>query len=83
MQQTNLTEESALAWIAALFHEAPERLKPETIREDIEEWDSLGVLTLLASLDSDHNIILNDEEVQGIRCVGDVLDILRRHGKLA
>lgn len=83
MPQATLTEQSALEWIGALFHEAPERLTPQTARAEIAEWDSLGVLTLLASLDSDYEIVLSDDEVQGIRCVGDVLDLLRRRGKLA
>ncbi|MFN0171027.1 MAG: acyl carrier protein [Bryobacteraceae bacterium] len=77
-----VTQEEALAWVAAMFAEAPGRLTPDTARADIAEWDSLGVLTVMASLDSDFDIVLSDEEVQSMRKVNDILDILRKNGKL-
>lgn len=77
-----MTQEEALRWIAGLFYETPECLTPDTARADIEAWDSLGALSLLASLDSDFNIVLPDEEIQGLTKVGDILLILRRNGKL-
>jgi acyl carrier protein len=78
-----MTQQEALGWIANLFEEKPERLTPDMNREDIQAWDSLGVLTLLADLDNDFAIQLSDAEVQGMKTVNDVLEILRRHGKLA
>ena len=78
-----MTQGEAIALIAELFEESPERLSPETPREDIPAWDSLGVLTLMASLDRDFGIELTDGEVQGLRKIDDVLEILRRNGKLA
>ena len=77
-----MTQQEALEWIAKLFDERPERLTPEMNRDDIQAWDSLGVLTLLADLDSDFDIQLSDDEVQGMKTVKDVLEILRRHGTL-
>ena len=77
-----MTQQEALEWIAKLFDEKPERLTPETAREDIQAWDSLGVLTLMADLDSDFSILLSDDEVQGMKTVNDILEILRKHGKL-
>ena len=44
--------------------------------------DSLGVLTLMASLDTDFGIVLTDDDIQGIKKVGDILDVMRRSGKL-
>ena len=40
------------------------------------------MLTLMASLDRDFGIELTDDEVQGLRKVDDILEILRRNGKL-
>ncbi len=78
-----MTQQEALEWIAKLFEEKPERLTPDTARGGIPAWDSLGVLTLMADLDSNFGIQLSDDEVQGMKSVKDILDILRRNGKLS
>ena len=77
-----MTYAEALHWIAQLFEEQPNRLSPDTVREDIPAWDSLGVLTLMASLDGDFGITLPDDQLQGMRKVDDILQILRSHGVL-
>ena len=82
MSTDTLNHEQAIEWIAAIFATSPEALTPDTPRSDIPDWDSLGVLTLMASLDTDFGIILSDDEVQTTKSVGDILEILRRNGKL-
>ena len=78
----NMNAEEALAWIAELFEEAVENISPETPRDEIPAWDSLGILTLMARLDEDFEILLEEEEVQELRSIGDILDALKRHNKL-
>jgi len=34
----------------------------------------------MASLDSDFGIVLTDEDIQAVKTVGDILDVMRRHG---
>lgn len=77
-----MTQSEALEWVARLFEEPPGRLTPETGRADIEAWDSLGVLTLMAGLDSDFGVMVSDEELQEIERVGDILEVLRKYDKL-
>ena len=74
--------EEALIWIADLFEESVEDINPETLKEDIPAWDSLGVLTLMAELDENFGILLTDEEMQKLHKVNDIFDILRRDGRL-
>jgi len=74
--------DEALEWIADLFEESPENIKSDTPRDEIPAWDSLGILTLMSRLDEDFEILLSDDEVQDLRSVNDILDALRRHGKL-
>lgn len=78
-----ISEREALTWIAELFEEKPERLSPGSLRKDIATWDSLGVLTLMAGLDSGFGIVLTDDEVVKMKSVGDILDVMRRNGALA
>ena len=77
-----MTQRDGVEWIANLFEISPEQLTPDTLRDAISAWDSLGVLTLMASLDSDFGIVLTDDHIQGIKKVGDILDVMRRSGKL-
>jgi acyl carrier protein len=77
-----IEQQQALDWIAKVFREPPGKLTPETRRLDVEDWDSLGVLTLMASLDSDFGITLSDEQLQDTNQVGDILQILRSNGAL-
>jgi acyl carrier protein len=74
--------EEALIWIADLFEESPENVKPGTKREDIPGWDSLGVLTLMAGLDEEFDILLTEEEMQELRKIKDILKILKKHGQM-
>ena len=77
-----MTLSEALEWIANLFEEAVEKIKPETAREEIDAWDSLGVLTLIAALDEKFNILMTEKEIGELKKVNDILDILRKNGKL-
>ena len=77
-----MTERAAVEWIAKVFETSPDQLTPDTHRDNVPAWDSLGVLTLMASLDSDLGIVLTDDDVQAVKTIGDILDVIRRNGKL-
>jgi acyl carrier protein len=77
-----MTQREAIQWIARIFETSPDLLTADTPREGVAAWDSLGVLTLMASLDSDFGIVLTDDDVQEIKTVGDILHVLQRNGKL-
>ncbi len=74
---TKATDE-ILAWVAEIFETPLEKIRLETKREDIEAWDSLGILTLIARMDEDFHILLTDEEIQRLRSVGDIVDFLNQ-----
>jgi acyl carrier protein len=77
-----VTEAQALTWIAELFAEPPEAITPGTKRDDVRDWDSLGVLTLIAGLDEKFQLVLADGQAQGMSSVKDILDVLRANGRL-
>ena len=74
--------QEALAWVADLFETPVEAIRPETKKEEIEAWDSLGVLTLMARLDEEFQILLTDDEIQELKSVGDLLNLLRKNNRL-
>lgn len=78
-----ISEQEALNWIAGIFEAPPGSLTPETIREDIPAWDSMGVLMLMAAMDEKFGIVLQDTDIKNMRNVGDILSVLRAKGKLS
>lgn len=77
-----MEQEAALRWIAELFEEEADRVTPTTPRAEIATWDSLGVLTLMAALDEQFNIVMTTEQLTGMKTVGDILEVLRSNGRL-
>lgn len=71
-----------LAWVADIFEIPVEEIRPEMKRDEIDAWDSLGILTLMSRFDEDFKILLTDEEIQQLRSVNDILDLLRKRGFL-
>lgn len=77
-----ITEKEAIDWVAGLFEQPGDQLTPETPRDEIPIWDSLGVLTLMAEFDEKFGIILSDTDMRAMQKVDDILEVLRRNGKL-
>ena len=77
-----MTEEQAISWIAEILDQPADQLRAETPRDEIPMWDSLGVLMLIAAYDEKFGIELADADMRQMRKVDDLLEILRREGKL-
>lgn len=78
-----MTRDEALKWLAGIFEEDPAGIAPETPREDIPTWDSLGVLTLMAELDQKCGILLTEQELKSMARIDDILQVMNARGKLA
>ena len=74
-----MTQTEALKWIAEVFEEDVANVTPETQRENFERWDSLGMLTLIATLDEQFSIVLNEDEMGELVSINSILDLLRKH----
>jgi acyl carrier protein len=77
-----MNQKDALNWIAGVFEQSPDSLKPETRREEIPTWDSMGVLMLMAEMDEKFGILMTDADIEAMGIVDDILAVLRKHGKL-
>lgn len=74
--------EEIINWITELFEESPGSISIDTDLESIPAWDSLGVLNLIAELDENYDIILEDEDILELRNVENIIDIFRKNGNL-
>ena len=55
-------------------------ITPETKADDIEKWDSLQNIALVAALEDTFKISLSMDEMMEIHSVRDIQNILERHG---
>jgi acyl carrier protein len=78
-----LALDQALDWVAELFEEHRENVTETTAREDIPAWDSLGQLVLMSALDERFGIRLLQDELSKLASVRDILEILRKNGRLS
>ena len=74
-----MTQTEAMKWIADVFEEDAAKLTPNLKREDFERWDSLGMLTLIAALDEQFSIVLNEDEMGKLTSINSILDVLRKY----
>ncbi len=50
----------------------------ETTADDIEDWDSLTHITLIAEIESEFGFKFSMKDVVGMKNVGEMLDIIER-----
>ena len=53
-----------------------DRLTPR----DVTTWDSMNALILVSELERTFDVRFTFAEVTGVQCVGDIKDVLRKHG---
>jgi len=49
-------------------------------RDEVETWDSLGVVSFAVGVQETFGYHLTQEEALGVRSIGDVITILEHHG---
>jgi len=49
--------------------------------KDLEEWDSLSVLSTLALLDSDYKINMSQQEIEAFSSIAEFIEYVEKNGK--
>ena len=52
-------------------------VQPGVLLEDIEEWDSMGVISVISMLDKMFGVNLNMNEIAALRSVDDILEYMK------
>lgn len=78
-----ISVQEALEMMADAFNEPLENLRPDTARDLIPGWDSMGALMLIAEIDERFGLELAAEVSREMRQVQHVLDFLATHGVLS
>lgn len=50
-----------------------EKLKPDTILENLDEWDSMGTIAIIAMLDRRFDVRLTAEQLVDVKTVSNIL----------
>lgn len=53
-------------------------LSPETLLEDLDEWDSIAALSLIAMLDDNFERTITGDEIKALKTVGDILTYMEK-----
>jgi len=52
-------------------------LSPETAFRDIEEWDSLTALSLIAMVDEEYSLKLTGDDIKSATTLNDIFEIIK------
>ncbi|MDB4452608.1 acyl carrier protein [bacterium] len=82
MSNNALSISQALSMIAEAINTPEDEVQPAASLEDLEGWDSMGVLLLMAELDERFSLLLEEETIGSFSTVADILKLLKDAGVL-
>jgi acyl carrier protein len=55
-------------------------IKQETVFRDLEEWDSLTALSLIAMTDEEYSVKLTGDDIKSSNSLNDIFEIIKNKG---
>lgn len=71
-----MTNEEKIAMLEDMLELDGGSLKPETVLADIDEYDSMGKLSLIVLMDDEFGKKLTGEQIRQFKTVQDILDFM-------
>jgi acyl carrier protein len=69
--------EEKLALIADALDADKEVITPEKVLEELEEWDSMGVIAVISMLDKKYKIQLKADQIKALKTINDILEYMQ------
>jgi acyl carrier protein len=66
--------------IVDVFLLAPEEFRLDLTREEVDTWDSLGVVSLAVGIQEAFGYHFTPDEATGLASIQDIVDLLRARG---
>jgi len=57
----------------------PNSLKGDEVLSDIDEWDSLAFLSVIAMADENCDIVIEGDKLEKIQTVADLISLVKEH----
>jgi len=68
--------------IALALGRDPGSVKIEDTPDTLEEWDSMGTLQIISTIESQLNVSVQDDALRNFSSISELFDHLRRRGAL-
>lgn len=78
-----VTENDLVRMIAQTLFIDPSTIRTKTRKEKIPEWDSMGIISIMALLEDEFQLTLSVEEAVALNGMPDLIALLRQHNKVA
>ena len=72
----------ALTWIAQVLAIQGRELSMDDTRNTVAEWDSLGDLLLLSTLEEDLSIVVSADDIAAITSVAEIVALIEKKNAL-
>ena len=73
-----MTEKEKIALLAETLEADEEELKPETELTEIEQYDSMGKLSIIVMMEDNFGVKLDSDIVKSFVKVGDILAMMKK-----
>ena len=77
------TEQEIIAMVAEAFSVEAADLTAESSRDEVEEWDSMGMLMLMAEFDERYGLVVEEKVLAELETVADIIRLVQTKGNVA
>ena len=71
-----MTNERKLEVLAEILDVDAEQLRPETFLSDLEEWDSIALISFMAMMDDEFDKIVKGSDVKEQKTIKDLMALM-------
>lgn len=71
-----MTNEKKLEMLEEMLDLDAGTLKPETMLSDLEEWDSIAVISFIALMDDEFDKLVRGKDIKEKETIGDIMDLM-------
>lgn len=77
-----MTETDMMVMISEALLVDPSQITVNSQKDEIPEWDSMGLMSIMAMIDDEFQITLSMEEAEAWNAVSDIILLLKKLGKI-
>ena len=71
-----MTNEKKLEMLEEMLELDAGTLTPETLLSDLEEWDSIAVISFIALMDDEFDKLVKGKDIKEKETIGDIMDLM-------
>lgn len=73
-----IMEEKFISQLKEILEIEDRELKTTDIFRDFEEWDSLANLSVIAMIDEEYNVVIDNTEFKNLKTIGEVIEAIKK-----